>query len=74
MSTKQKVHNVRAVSSLLFGDFLRPTAQETAPQIALRNFSEEIGGVGQYICDFDEGGVLTIKHSSLQKFPLVWRS
>ena len=47
---------------------MRTTAQETAPQIALRNFSEEIGGEGQYICDFDEGGVLTIKHSSLQKF------
>ena len=44
------------------------TAQETAPQIALRNLYEEIGDTGQYICDFGEGRVLTIKHSSLQKF------
>ena len=49
-------------------DKMRTTAQETAPQIALRNLYEETGDTGQYMCDFGEGGVLTIKQSSLQKF------
>ena len=63
----KKIHNVSVASQVVW-DKMRTTAQETAPQIALRNISEEKGGVGQYICDFGEGGVLTNKHSSLQKF------
>ena len=62
----KKIHNVRVASQVVW-DKMRTTAQETAPQIALRNFSEEIGGVGQYICDFGEGGVHTIKCLFLQK-------
>ena len=40
-----KTHSMGAMSSLLFGDFLRPTAQETAPQIALKNSEERDGEV-----------------------------
>ena len=45
---------------------MRTIAQETAPQIALRNCSKEAVGEGQYICDFSEGGVHKIKHIILQ--------
>ena len=45
---------------------MRTTAWETAPQIALRNCSKEAIGKGQYIRDFGEGGVHTIKHIILQ--------
>ena len=40
----------------------------TAFQIFLRKCSKEMGGAGggQYICDFGEGGVHTIKHIFLQ--------
>ena len=41
---------------------MRIIARETVFQIALRNCSKEVGGGGQYICDFGEGGVRTIKH------------
>ena len=42
---------------------MRTAAQETAPQIALRNCFKETGGRGgQYICDFGKGGVHAIKH------------
>ena len=40
---------------------MRPAAQETAPQIALRNHSKKAGGRVN-ICDFGEGGVPVIKH------------
>ena len=46
---------------------MRIAAQETAPQIALRDCSKEAGG-GQYICDFGEGGVTGIKHSFYKRF------
>ena len=46
---------------------MRSIAQETAPQIALRNFSKEVGGRSVYICDFGEGGVHAIKHIFSQK-------
>ena len=36
--------------------------QETAPQIALRNCSQETGRKYQYISDFGEGEVHAIKH------------
>ena len=39
---------------------MRTIAQETAPQIALRNCSKEAER-GQYICDFGEEGVPAIK-------------
>lgn len=41
--TKKKPHNVRGVSSILHGDFLRIVAQERASQIPLRNYSEKMG-------------------------------
>lgn len=31
-------------------------------QIALGNYSKEVEGEGQHICDFDEGRVHVIKH------------
>ena len=34
---------------------------------ALRNCSKEVGGEGQYICDFGEGGVHAVKHICFQK-------
>ena len=37
---------------------MRTVVQETAFQIALRNYSKD----GQYICDFGEAGVHAIKH------------
>ena len=57
---------MRAVSSVLFGwTFLRTTTQKKNSQIALRNFSAEVGrgetrGEGQYIYDFvkDVHGIL----------------
>ena len=59
---------MRAVSSVLFGwTFLRTTTQKKNSQIALRNFSAEVGrgetrGEGQYMCDFGEGGIHAIKN------------
>ena len=41
--------------------------QETAPQRALRNCSQEAGGEGQYRHDFDEVGIYAIKHVFFQK-------
>ena len=41
--------------------------QETAPQRALRNCSQEAGGESQYRCDFDEVGIHVIKHVFFQK-------
>ena len=56
---------------------MRTVAQETAPQIALRKCSKEmwsgLGRGGHYISDFGEGGLLVIKHISLQKLSLVSR-
>ena len=43
---------------------MRTAAQESAPQIALRNCSEEAGGNSQYICDFGDGGMHAVKHVS----------
>ena len=45
---------------------MRTMVWETAFQKALRNCSKEVGR-GQYILDFEEGGVHTIKHIFLQK-------
>ena len=45
---------------------MRTAAQETAPQISLRNCPKEAGGTGQCKCDFDEGGIHTIKHIFFQ--------
>ena len=36
---------------------MRTVAQETAPQIALRNCSREAAAKGQYICDFGEAHI-----------------
>ena len=41
---------------------MRTIVLETAFQITLRNSSAEAVGEGQYICDFGEGGVHSIKH------------
>ena len=46
---------------------MRGLARETAPQIALRNCSKEVGE-GQYICDFSDVRVYAIKHIFSQKF------
>ena len=43
MTEKEKVHNLRAMSSVLLGDLLRTIAQEIASQTALRNCSKEVG-------------------------------
>ena len=41
---------------------MRTAAQETAPQITLRDCSKQGRGEGQYICDFGKGGLHEIKH------------
>ena len=41
---------------------MRTAASETVPQITLRNCSKEVGGGGQYICDFGERGIHVIEH------------
>ena len=40
----KKMHDVRVVSSVLFGGKLRTAAWDTAFQISLRNCSKEVGG------------------------------
>ena len=40
---------------------MRTAAWETAPQIALRGCSRELGGEGQNRCDFGKDGVQAIK-------------
>ena len=40
---------------------MRTAAQETAPQITLRNYSKE-KGKRQYMCDFGKGRVCAIKY------------
>ena len=45
----KKMHNVRTVSLSFIGDEVKTTAQETAPQIALKNCCKEAVGEGQYI-------------------------
>ena len=52
------------LQSFIWGK-MRTAAWETVPQIAVRNFSKEAEGKGQYICDLD-GGRHTIKHIFLQ--------
>lgn len=37
----EKMDNIRALSAVVFGDFLRRIAQETVSQAAVRNCSEE---------------------------------
>ena len=37
-------------------NWLKTTAQKTAPQTTLRNYSKEVAGEGQFLCDFGEGG------------------
>ena len=50
VSTEIKTHNVRAVSSVLFGDLTGTKARETAYQRALRNCSKEVKGeVSMYV-------------------------
>ena len=46
---------------------MRTVAEKTAPQIALRDCSEEAGRKGQYICDFGERGIHAIKYIFFQK-------
>ena len=41
---------------------MRTAAQETAPQITLRDCSKQGRGEGQYICDSGKGGLHEIKH------------
>ena len=45
----KKMHNVRIVSLSFIGDKVKTTAQEIAPQIALKNCCKEAVGEGQYI-------------------------
>ena len=61
------MHNVRDVSEVFIWRKMRTAAQETAPQIALRNSSKEARGKIQYICDFGEGGMHATKHIFFQK-------
>ena len=49
-------------------DKMRVIVWEIAPHIALRNCSKQVAREGQYIFNFDKGGVLAIKHLSLQRF------
>ena len=37
-------------------NWLKTTAQKTALQTTLRNYSKEVEGEGQFLCDFGEGG------------------
>ena len=46
---------------------MRTAAEKTAPQIALRDCSEEAGRKGQYICDFGEREIHAIKYIFFQK-------
>ena len=48
---------------------VRTAAQNTAPQIALRNCSKEAGWIGHHVCDFGEGGVKRVCFS--RRFLLV---
>ncbi|XP_029074962.1 catechol O-methyltransferase isoform X1 [Monodon monoceros] len=60
--------------SFIWG-YMRAAAWETGPPIALRNCSKEVGGEGQYVCDFGEGGVHAIECIFFcQMFLLVTRS
>ena len=49
---------MRVVKTNFIWDKMRTVVQETAFQIALRNYSKD----DQYICDFGEAGVHAIKH------------
>ena len=40
------------------GGKVRTAAQETAPQIALKNCSKEAGGKGEYVIFGEEGGYM----------------
>ena len=62
----KKMHNVRTASCFIWGK-MRTTTQEKTLQIALRNCLKEAGGIGQYRCDFGEGGVHAIYIYFLQK-------
>ena len=62
----KKMHKVRFMKSFIWGK-MRIAAQETAPQRALMNCSEEVGGKVN-ICDFGEGEVHAIKHLSYKRF------
>ena len=44
----EKLHNLRVVRCFIWGK-MRTAAQEIAPQIVLRNCSQEVGEEGQYI-------------------------
>ena len=46
---------------------MRTAAQETAPQIALRNCSKDAEWGCQCICDFGKGGLHAIRHIFFQK-------
>ena len=46
---------------------MRTAAQETAPQVALRNCSKDAEWRGQCICDFGKGGLRAIRHIFFQK-------
>ena len=66
----KKMHNMSCKLIFIWGK-IRTAAQETAPQKALRNFSQETGGKCQYISDFGDGGVYAIKHIFCKRFLLV---
>ena len=46
---------------------MRTAAQETAPQVALRNCSKDAEWRGQCICDFGKGGLRAMRHMFFQK-------
>ena len=41
---------------------MRTAAWKTTPMIALRYFSKETEQEDQYICDFGDEGICTVKH------------
>ena len=50
---------------------MRTVAWETAPQIALKNRSKEVGQKGQCKCDFGEGGKVQSSTYFLRRFLLI---
>ena len=64
MPTFLKIAQCESPRFSFIGHRLRTIAQETAPQIGLRDCSKEVAGGGgdQCRCDFGEGGVHAVKH------------
>ena len=59
--TQKNTHCESGKLSFIWGK-MRTAAWKTTPMIALRNFSKETEEKGQYICDFGEEGMHTVKH------------